>query len=377
MITETLKQSRKYRFLINGGKIFAGVLALLFSIALLSCAATADKQSPMTDRNLQGSIRQMIDSIEADPAMGDWQGSLTSYDGTTSGLVAQVIALGEGKYQANLLTEFDKRIEPVDMLEGQARKDGTVQFRARSEKGEIRSTANGAIEDGQFSGQLDGMVGASFLMHKVIRLSPTMGAKPPAGAIVLFDGKNFDEWEYVKKKPVQDSELWRLFNGVMEVEPGRGSIVTKKKFTDFKLHLEFRTPFMPESPGQKRGNSGVYLQERYEVQILDSYGLEGKDNECGGIYKVAAPGVNMCSPPMQWQSYDITFQAARFDTGGEKISNTRLTVQHNGVRIHDNVEVQGPTGAASRSDENQPGGICLQNHGNAVQFRNIWLVELP
>ena len=100
----------------------------------------------------------------------------------------------------------------------------------------------------------------------------------------------------------------------MEVIRDTGSIVTKKKFSDFKLHLEFRTPFMPEKHGQARGNSGVYLQGRYEVQVLDSYGLEGLDNECGGIYKVGRPLVNMCAPPLQWQTYDITFRAPR--TGG-------------------------------------------------------------
>jgi hypothetical protein len=163
----------------------------------------------------------------------------------------------------------------------------------------------------------------------------------------------------------------------MEVKPGTGSIITKKEFMDLKLHLEFRTPFMPEARGQGRGNSGVYLQGRYEVQILDSYGLQGLDNECGGIYRVAAPRVNMCAPPMQWQTYDITFRAPRFDQAGNKKSDACLTVLHNGVQIHNEVKAPTPTTAAPDSNITKPGGIYLQDHGNLVQFRNIWLVEQP
>jgi hypothetical protein len=117
------------------------------------------------------------------------------------------------------------------------------------------------------------------------------------------------------------------------------------------------------------------LQGRYEVQVLDSYGLEGLDNECGGIYQVAAPLVNMCAPPMQWQTYDITFRAPRFDQAGNKKSDPCLTVIHNGVKIHDQVNVPGSTTAALGGDAVKPGGIYLQDHGNLVQFRNIWLVE--
>jgi hypothetical protein len=217
----------------------------------------------------------------------------------------------------------------------------------------------------------------SFALTNTVRLSPTLGAKPPAGAIVLFDGANLEEWEHTKKRTGVDSARWRLVEGgAVEVARGAGSIVTKRKFTDFKLHLEFRTPFMPEARGQGRGNSGVYLQGRYEVQVLDSYGLEGKDNECGGVYKVGAPLVNMCAPPMQWQTYDISFRAPRFDCAGNKTSDATATVIHNGVTIHDNISLPGPTGGALDDNVAEPGGIYLQDHGNPVQFRNIWIVEL-
>ncbi|MCK5557939.1 MAG: DUF1080 domain-containing protein, partial [Candidatus Hydrogenedentes bacterium] len=129
--------------------------------------------------------------------------------------------------------------------------------------------------------------------------------------------------------------------------------------------------------GQGRGNSGVYLQGRYEVQILDSYGLESKDNECGGIYKVGAPIVNMCAPPMQWQTYDITFHTPRFDSSGAKTRNARVTVVHNGVTIHEDLEIPGPTrGSRNKKETSEPGPILLQEHGNPVQYRNIWAVDL-
>jgi hypothetical protein len=133
---------------------------------------------------------------------------------------------------------------------------------------------------------------------------------------------------------------------------------------------------MPGERDQARGNSGVYMQGRYEVQVLDSYGLKGEDNECGGVYKVAAPRVNMCAPPGQWQTYDITFHGPRFDANGTKTRDVTMTVVHNGIVIHENLVVPGPTGGAVDNDVHLPGGILLQDHGNLVRYRNIWLMEL-
>ena len=152
--------------------------------------------------------------------------------------------------------------------------------------------------------------------------------------------------------------------------------MTREKFSSFKLHLEFRTPLMPKERGQGRGNSGVYLQGRYEVQVLDSFGLEGKDNECGGIYKIAAPKVNACLPPLEWQTYDITFYAPKFDANGEKQANAKLTVLHNGIAIHENLEIPVMTGGALDSNIDQSGPLMLQDHSDPVQYRNIWLLPL-
>jgi len=183
------------------------------------------------------------------------------------------------------------------------------------------------------------------------------------------------KWQKFKFVNVDYSAQWKFKDGIMEVFPGSGSLISKKKFTDFQMHIEFRSPFMPEELEQGRGNSGVYLQGFYEVQVLDSYGLEGADNECGGIYKTARPLVNMCAPPMQWQSYDITFRAPRFDKRNKKTENARLTVVHNGTLIHDNIEIPEPTGGRIAADIREPGGIMLQDHGDRVQYRNIWLIE--
>lgn len=366
MTSDEIRGNKKSRFPVCVTKIVAVVLALVSVTILSSCTGGISSR-------LVAEARQSV--VSADAFMGDWQGIKKS-GGSESPVAAQVIALGKGKYQANLLEEFDKRIAPIAVLDGQL--EGTaVRFTQRADsnkKGDILWT--GTIKGNKFTGSLGQESQERFVMHRVFRVSPTLGASPPVDAVVLFDGKNFDHWKHAKKSD-KEPVRWRLVDGAMEVVRRTGSIITKRKFTDFRLHLEFRTPFMPESRGQGRGNSGVYLQGRYEVQILDSYGLEGRDNECGGIYKVGIPRVNMCAPPRQWQSYDITFHAPRFDGAGNKVNEARVTTLHNGVKIHDDIKVPMPTTAALDQNVTEPGGIYLQDHGNPMQYRNIWLVELP
>ena len=369
MIPKAKKNDKRYRYVIEDWKIIIFVSFLIFPSLLPLCIGS-QPSDPI--------IEAKKTMERADPFMGDWQGGWELDNDADSGsLVAQVIALGKGQYRAVLSNEFDTRREPVAVLDG--RRDGAaVNFAGRtvlSDSGtELEIQA--AIKDGEFSGSFKGDQFGSFEMSKVVRLSPTLGARHPDGAIVLFNGKDFNEWKHPKKKEGEDKVKWELVDGAMRVKPRTGSIITRKQFTDVKLHIEFRTPFMPEKRGQGRGNSGVYLQGRYEVQVLDSYGLEGKDNECGGIYKVGPPLVNMCAPPTQWQTYDITFRAPRFDGAGNSISNPTLTVAHNGVKVHDKTEVRGSTTASLGGKASEPAGIYLQDHGNRVEFRNIWLVEL-
>ncbi len=203
------------------------------------------------------------------------------------------------------------------------------------------------------------LAGRGVELHKVQRKSPTLGAKPPKGAIVLFDGKHADHWQ---KGKVDERGL--LVTGC----------TTKKLWQSFKLHLEFRTPYKPFGRGQDRGNAGCYIQRRYEVQILDSFGLKGEANECGGLYRQKTPDVNMAFPPLTWQTYDIDFTAAKFDDAGKKTAPAVITVKHNGVTIHDNYKLKNKTGAG-RKEGPEPGPIYLQGHGNPVFYRNIWIVE--
>jgi 3-keto-disaccharide hydrolase len=196
-------------------------------------------------------------------------------------------------------------------------------------------------------------------------------APPPKGALVLFDGKNLDQW--VTRNDPKKPATWKLVDdSAMQVQGG--DIVTKEKFDGaFRLHVEFRVPYMPKATGQGRGNSGVYVQGRYEVQVLDSYGLDSKDNDCGGIYGVAKPLVNACKAPTVWQSYDIEFHSPVFKDG-KKTEPARISVLHNGIKIHDDVKItKDNTTAGLGGDPSTPGPILLQDHGNPVQFRNIWL----
>ncbi|HWL08680.1 MAG TPA: DUF1080 domain-containing protein [Planctomicrobium sp.] len=201
-------------------------------------------------------------------------------------------------------------------------------------------------------------------LKKTERKSPTLGKKAPEGAVVLFDGtkETFEEnWKAGEDK----FENGLLVQGVS----------TKPTFGDMKLHLEFLLPYMPEARGQARGNSGCYLQGRYEIQMLDSFGLKGLDNECGGIYKAAAPDVNMCLPPLTWQTYDVDFTTAKFDDSGKKVSNAKVTVKHNGVVIHQDLEIPEHTpGGVVKAESKETGPIFLQDHSNPVRYRNIWVV---
>lgn len=365
MVRVAARSNDSYNFPFNGYRVALLTVVLTFPFLLASCGGLM-KLDPVAEA--EKSI------TEADPYMGDWQGSWQLDDGSDSGpLAAQVIALGKGKYRVIFLDRFDAREKPRAVLEdGIEDTKATFTGKGDSEGGEIDVKAS--IEGDKLIGSFKGYdFSGKFELSRVIRLSPTLGAEPPAGAVVLFNGKNFKHWQHTpsKKNPKGGDVQWNLIKGgVMEVQPGTGSIVTKKNFTDFKLHIEFRLPFMPEKRGQGRANSGVYLQGRYEVQVLDSYGLEGKDNECGGIYKVGAPLVNMCAPPLQWQTYDITFRAPKVG------KPAHATVVHNGVKIHDEIELGKPTGGALDQNVDEPGGIYLQDHGNPMRFRNIWLVEL-
>lgn len=217
-------------------------------------------------------------------------------------------------------------------------------------------------------------LGDDFKVARPEDLKDAEPTPPPSGAVVLFDGKDFSKWVKVRGK---DEVKWTLRDGgVMEGVKGHGDVMTRDTFDGkFKLHVEFRVPYEPAGKGQGRGNSGVYVQGRYEVQILDSYGLKSAKNDCGAIYEVAAPKVNACKAPTVWQSYDIEFTAPKFENG-KKTEPARMTVTHNGTVIHENVPIPvDNTRAGLGGDPSTPGPILLQDHGHPVQFRNVWLLK--
>ena len=192
----------------------------------------------------------------------------------------------------------------------------------------------------------------------------------PGNAQLLFDGSSLSRWGHEDAKPAR----WKIEDGAMEVMPGTGSLLTREALGGGVLFLEFCVPNTDTNrQGQDRGNSGVYLQGRYEVQVLDSAGLACASNRCGGIYGVAAPAVNMALPPGQWQTYLIEFTPPVYDETGAKKEMAELTVYHNGVRIHDDVSIETNTGAGHQEGPG-PAPLLLQDHGHPVQFRNIWFV---
>lgn len=267
---------------------------------------------------------------------------------------AQVVALGGGKFDVYLL---EGGLPGAGWEPGKTRtKLSGGQKELRDEAGKITATfAEGTIslttEDGK--------------VHKLSRTerkSPTLDAKPAEGAVVLFDGTNADEWENGK-----------VVDGLLQAT----NVTSKRTFADYKLHLEFRTPYMPAARGQGRGNSGIYHSSRWETQILDSFGLEGKENETGGIYSVAKPRLNMCLPPLAWQTYDIDFTAAKFDAEGKRTAWPRITVKLNGVLVHEDLELTKDNTASAPLNTpltSPEGPVFLQNHSNPVAFRNIWIV---
>lgn len=200
--------------------------------------------------------------------------------------------------------------------------------------------------------------GQEIELRKIARRGVTLGRPAPVGAKVLFDGHDTSAWKSAK---VTDDGLLKV--GCESVDP----------LVAGHLHVEFRTPYMRKSTGQKRGNSGVYLQRRYEVQILESFALEGIENECGAIYRQRRPDLNMALPPLVWQSYDILFVPAQFSSTGEKLKGTELTVIHNGVPVHYHTLVTAKTGAG-RDEGAEPLPLLLQDHGDPIVFRNIWFV---
>jgi len=199
---------------------------------------------------------------------------------------------------------------------------------------------------------------------------------PPSDAVILFDGTGLNAWTGSDGA----APGWAIVDGTLVVEPGHGGLQTRAAFGDMQLHIEWATPARPSGSGQDRGNSGVFLMSRYEIQVLDSWENDTyPDGQAAALYGQMPPLVNASRPPGAWQSYDVVFRAPRFDPGGAVRDSARVTVFHNGVLVHGGVAFQGATvhGARARySPHPDRLPLLLQDHEHRVRFRNIWVRDL-
>jgi cytochrome c553 len=300
--------------------------SLLFSLILVAVPVAAQNADPV-------SITPEAAAADPDFAV---QGEYVTPETAAQPKGIQVVAQGHGRFRAVIYSGG---------LPGAGWDDNLPQV--------IEEEDSEGIED----------LLSSLQAQKLNRSSPTLEQPPPEGATVLFDGT-----------PESLEKHWKPGARMDEQGLLMAGAATRDAFRDYVLHLEFRTPYLPIARGQRRGDGGVYCQSRYEVQILDSFGLKGLNNEAGGLPAVRDPDLNMCLPPLSWQTYDIDFTAARFDAQGAKVSNARLTVRLNGVIVQRDVEVPGPTPGAPLTETPQAGPLSLQDHPDPVRYRNIWLL---
>ncbi len=293
--------------------------------------------------------------VDSDYAIqGEYSGTVKGEEGDFK-LGCQVVAMGNGNFMARGyvggLPGDGWNLSKEETVIASIRENRSTVFENDKRRAILKE---GAMEIQTLDGNKIGS------LERILRKSPTLGAKPPRGAVVLFEGASTENF-----KPGRMTEDHLLMEGAKSI----------KLFGDHRLHVEFRLPYKPTARGQGRGNSGLYLQGRYEVQMLDSFGLEGKSNECGGVYGIAPPRENMCFPPLTWQTYDVDFRSARFEDG-KKTKNAFMTVRHNGVVVHDQLNLPKRTTASPLKEGPEPGFVYLQNHGNPVRYRNIWVLPL-
>lgn len=291
-----------------------------------------------------------------DPAFelqGEYVGEVKDADGQASKLGLQIRPIGGNRFEA---------LQYAGGLPGETKTPDQVTSLIGTTAGDMLILSGGPwaiFAEKEQCTLVDKMGNRLGTLQRIERGSPTMGAQPPEGAVVLFDGSGTDQ--FTKAEVTAEG----LLKQGADVKP---------MFQDFNMHVEFRLPYMPEKDGQQRGNSGCYLQSRYEVQVLDSFAQLPVFNGCSSIYRIKSPDVNMCLPPLRWQTYDIEFTAPRWAADGSKVRNARLTVWHNGVKTQDNVELESKTGAG-KPEEPTLLPIKFQDHSDQVRFRNIWVID--
>lgn len=322
--------------------VLSGLLIVAFAAAAALPALAAD------DDKVMGVYEGAFDG-------GGWDGKTIRAQVRAESKFAQtaVIKIGDGTQEV--------RVEvPGKGREGRFTFTGEVDLGALGGKAEV----SGKIASETFTGVIKTKKDAPFTLKRTFPEPPTRGMAAPEGAVALYDGTNLDQhWNLVPHWCPQPDGSVQICNTNLQ---------TKEEFGSGLYHIEFMTPFLPEERGQGRGNSGCYVLGRYEVQVLDNFGWEPKDNLCGGIYQKATPIADAVLPPLQWQTYDITFTAAQYDAAGNKTANARITLVHNGVTVHDDVELDSPTPGGVSDQDAPKGPLFFQDHGNTVKFRNIW-----
>jgi hypothetical protein len=302
-------------------------------------------------------------SLWAGPFMGEYQGTFHADSKTALKAVAKVVDEGD-RHRVAMYTTPETPIDQGAYVEISGQVEG-AQLTLSGHSGGYGW--KGEIKDGVLTAKTE--YNQSFEMKKVESKSPNAGLKPPANAVVLLAYEPGKAPEADVKDKWTNSGWVALPDGSMQCTPKTGANRTKQQFGDIKqLHVEFWLPLEPKARGQGRANSGVYVADAYEVQVLDSFGLMETSGDCGSLYSIARPRVNASLPPETWQTYDITFRAPRVDASGKVTELPRITVIHNGVKIHDNLEIPNPRPRAK-------GPLQLQDHGHKIQFRNIWVVE--
>ncbi len=278
-------------------------------------------------------------------------------------LEVRVVAADKGAYKVLIREPLpDGKVAKTTLT---AKPEGDV-VRISGKSGDAEWS--GVYADGAFKGTCG--TGGAFEFKRVTRTPPTLGAQPPAGAIVLLDGKNFEE---MVKKPLKDGseQQWKVADDGGVLIP-KGGMTSKRQFAgSVRIHVEFKTPLMPAAVDQARGNSGVFLPNGQEIQVLDSFGAPSyTGGGCGGLYRYKDPDAfdefSLASlPPLQWQTYDIEYRVEQKD--GKPTGKPKLTVLHNGIKIHDNLTL---------NKDARPGNLNFQDHNNPVEYRNIWVLPL-
>jgi len=304
--------------------------------------------------------------VGANPFMGDYRGTFHPDKVTAMEAFAQVIAEGDDvHYRIVIGAQPPEENQDGAHIELYGHRRGATVYIGDRAGGYYW---NGQIQNGHLS--VRSGYGQHFELDKFVRRSPTEGLKPPQDAHILLP---FEEGRQADLSAWRNSQWKALDDGVIQVN--KGSNNSKELFGDIEhFHLEFKLPLEPNNRGQGRGNSGVYFAGAFEVQVLDSFGLTHTSGDCGGLYNLKRADVNACLPPRAWQTYDVKFRAPRLNADGTIHENARITVRHNDVVIHNDVEIP-YSGDKWKGKKAATGPIHLQDHSHPVQYRNIWLVK--